>query len=161
MAAVVTRRLRLEPITPEAAARIVARDPADGDLWHPEYPLVDEFDVLRPHAVAVAPHPVFAPHVVRTRVDGVAIGGIGFAGPPDAQGVVELGYGLVAGVRGHGYATEAVLGMLEVALLAGAKRVVAETRADNVPSRMVLLKSGFTPIGPVDEPIVRYEHALT
>ena len=42
-----TERLVLHPITPAEAVRIVARQPDEHDHWHPEYPLIDELDVLR------------------------------------------------------------------------------------------------------------------
>ncbi|MEU5941850.1 hypothetical protein ABZ807_22300 [Micromonospora sp. NPDC047548] len=38
------------------------------------------------------------------RVTGLVTGGIGFFGPPDADGKVELGYGVAPKVKGCGYA---------------------------------------------------------
>lgn len=38
---------------------------------------------------------------------GLVIGGAGFKGPPEADGVVELAYGVVPTHQGHGHASEA------------------------------------------------------
>src|SRR5215510_7515752 len=38
---------------------------------------------------------------------GAVIGGCGFKGPPDRDGMVEIAYGIDAAHRGSGYATEA------------------------------------------------------
>lgn len=98
----------LEPITPDLAARVVARDERPGDDWHAEYPFADELDPLRSLATASAVDPDFTMYLVRRTSDGLAVGGFGFFGPPDASGTVEFGYGLVPSARGAGLATEAV-----------------------------------------------------
>ena len=49
----------------------------------------------------------FGYYQIRRQSDRLAIGGVGFKGPPDG-GVVEIGDGLVPSARGHGYATEAL-----------------------------------------------------
>jgi RimJ/RimL family protein N-acetyltransferase len=38
---------------------------------------------------------------------GLVIGNAGFTGPPDAEGIVEIAYGIVPDYQGRGYATEA------------------------------------------------------
>jgi RimJ/RimL family protein N-acetyltransferase len=47
------------------------------------------------------------PCPLTVRATGMVIGDIGFRGPPDAAGIVEIGYSVVAGRRRRGYATEA------------------------------------------------------
>jgi GNAT superfamily N-acetyltransferase len=47
-----TERLVLVPISPAPAARIVAGEPGPDELWHPQYPFVDELDPLRAHPAA-------------------------------------------------------------------------------------------------------------
>ena len=140
-----TARLILHAITPSEAARIVAGDPAEGDDWHPEYPFPDELDVLRGLATGdvSAIDPDFRLYMIRRRVDGLAVGGIGFFGAPDAHGVVEVGYGLVAAARGTGYATEALTAAVHLAFARGAAAVIADTTDDNVASQRVLEKAGF------------------
>jgi len=138
-----TPRLALESISPQHAGRIVAGEALPGELWHPEYPFHDELDPLRTLSSMADPHPVFTMYVVRTVSDGVAIGGLGFFGPPDAAGAVEVGYGLVASARGAGLATEALLAALSTAADHGALSVCAEAAIANLPSRRVLEKAGF------------------
>lgn len=141
-----TARLRLASISPLLAARIVADRRAADDLWHPEYPLVDELDPLRSLAASTRPDPVFTLYMVRRVCDGLAIGGLGFFGPPDDSGRVEIGYGLVPAARGIGLATEAVRAALQVAAAHGATVVAADTDSGNRASQRVLLKADFVEI---------------
>ncbi|OIH94004.1 MULTISPECIES: GNAT family N-acetyltransferase [unclassified Curtobacterium] len=137
----------LERITPALARRILVRDERPDDAWHAEYPLADELDPLRTLAGSSSPDPDFTMYVVRRAVDGVAVGGLGFFGPPDADGRVEFGYGLVAAARGAGIATAAVALALAHAGRRGARTAAADTEADNAASRRVLEKNGFTETG--------------
>ena len=138
-----TDRLMLSAISPAEALRIVSCTPGPDDHWHPEYPLDDELDPLRTLAASAAPDPVFTLYVIRTRNDGLAVGGIGFFGAPDKAGTVELGYGLVEAVRGRGLATEALGAATQLALSSGARRVTATAALDNGASQRVLTKAGF------------------
>jgi len=139
-----TERLLLAAISPALAGRIVAGAPDASDApWHPEYPWVDELDPLRSHARATDPDPVFTMYQVRTRADGLAIGGLGFFGPP-GDGRVELGYGLVPSARGRGYATEALRAAVDLAARYGARTIAADTEESNAASQNVLRKAGFT-----------------
>ena len=73
---------------------------------------------------------VFA--LVRTE-DGLAVGGMGFHGAPDEEGRVEVGYDLVEGARGHGYATRGAERAVGVGPGPGRRTtVVATVEADNV-----------------------------
>lgn len=72
------------------------------------------------------------------------VAGAGFFGPP-SEGVVEIGYSVVPGARGAGYATEIVAALCTFAFSHDAvQTVIAHTTPDNVPSQRVLLKCGFT-----------------
>lgn len=139
----VTARLVLHPILPAEAARIVGRSPGPGDRWHAEYPFADELAPLRMLVTEVDPDPVFTLYQVRDRVTGLAVGGIGFFAPPDADGAVQLGYGLVAAARGRGFAVEAVVALVHVASDHGAHLVRADTDVANTASQRVLLRAGF------------------
>ena len=150
----------LEPITPDLARRIVAREERPGDRWHAEYPFLDEIDPLRSLAASAAPDPDFTMYVVRRSSDGMAVGGFGFFGPPDADGRVEFGYGLVPSARGAGLASSAVLLALEHARLRGATTAAADTEADNIASRRVLTKSSLAEVGR-NGSLVLYEGVLT
>jgi ribosomal-protein-alanine N-acetyltransferase len=82
------------------------------------------------------------------RKAGEAIGEVGTKGTADADGVVEIGYGLVPGARGRGLATEAVGALVDHLLsLDGITGVTAHTAMDNVASQRVLAKTGFRRIG--------------
>lgn len=157
MSDLTTERLVLHPITPEEARRI-----ADGERepgWHPEYPFEDELDPLRSLARAVSPDPVFTLYQVRERVSGLAVGGIGFFGPPDRDGVVELGYGLVQAARGRGIATEALVAAVGIAAGHGATAVHADTEVGNTASQRVLEKAGFREVRRT-EALVDFERTL-
>ena len=133
----------LHVISPREAGRIVNRTPDDADRWHPQYPFDDELAPLRSHLAATSPDPVFTFYQVREVATGLAIGGIGFFGPPSASGTVELGFGLVEAARGRGLATDALRQAVEIAQRAGAKAVIADTLLANEPSQRVLAKNGF------------------
>ena len=73
------------------------------------------------------------------------VGLISFKGPPH-EGVVEIGYGVVASRRGRGHATRAVALVLAEATRLGL-RLRAETSLDNLPSQRVLERNGFRRVG--------------
>ncbi|MFE6736995.1 GNAT family N-acetyltransferase [Microbacterium sp. NPDC057650] len=135
--------MTLDPLTPELAARIVARDEQVGDDWHPEYPFEDELVPLRMLAAQDAGDPVFTLYAIRDDA-GQAVGGFGFFGPPDESGTVEFGYGLIAAARGRGLATGAVAEGLRIAATHGATQAIADTDLDNLASIRVLQKSGLS-----------------
>lgn len=82
--------------------------------------------------------------VVVLKSENRLIGGLGFKGPPDERGEVEIGYGMDDAERNKGYMTEAVAAMVQWALSQPSVRIVrAETANTNVPSMRVLQKVGF------------------
>lgn len=138
-----SERLTLEQITPELARRILVRDELSTDKWHAEYPFADELGPLGHLARSEGAASVFTMYLIREDRSGLAIGGLGFFGPPDQQGYVELGYGLVEPARGKGYATEAVRAALDFARANGARYAKADTTPENIPSQRVLEKAGL------------------
>ncbi|MGW3245870.1 GNAT family N-acetyltransferase [Streptomyces sp. NPDC001070] len=92
---------------------------------------------------------VYAPgwglFVIQRSDDGLALGGIGFHGPPSAvDGVVEIGYDLSESARGAGWATDAVLVLSRWALSRPEVRtVLATTDPGNRASQRVLARAGF------------------
>ncbi|TFD62622.1 N-acetyltransferase [Cryobacterium suzukii] len=143
---IVTDRLTLHSLTPFEAQRIVDREHEPDDVWHADYPLDDELDPLRALAESGRSESIFTLYSVRINDGDVAVGGIGFFGPPDAEGLVEIGYGLVEAVRGHGLATEALRAAIRCALQNGAVQVNADTDLENYASQRVLEKAGFTEV---------------
>jgi [ribosomal protein S5]-alanine N-acetyltransferase len=92
----------------------------------------------------------------------VAIGQMGFMGMPDADGMVEIGYGINRSYEGRGYATEMVRALVEWALNHPEVRGVrAECSVDNPGSIRVLEKSDFirtgTRVDDEDGPLIMWE----
>jgi RimJ/RimL family protein N-acetyltransferase len=84
---------------------------------------------------------------------GIVVGRCGFKGPPAADGVVEIAYGLSPEHQGKGYATEAAAALVTYALGTGQVRVVrAHTLPETNASTRVLTKCGFRRIGEVIDP---------
>ena len=80
------------------------------------------------------------------------VAGAGFLGPP-ANGVVEIGYSVVPKARGRGYASEIIRALLAYAFEHPAvNEVIAHTSDENVASTHVLLRCGFSRVGPGPEP---------
>ncbi|MBS7566348.1 GNAT family N-acetyltransferase [Mucilaginibacter sp. Bleaf8] len=76
-----------------------------------------------------------------------AIGGIGFGGYPDDYGTTSVGYVISQQRQGKGYATEALLALLEWGFsFSVLKQVDADTTPGNIASQRVLLKAGFKQI---------------
>jgi RimJ/RimL family protein N-acetyltransferase len=84
---------------------------------------------------------------------GTVVGSCAFKGPPSAEGVVEIAYGVEPDYRGRGYATEAARALVDFALGRGAVRLVcAHTQPGNAASGRVLAKCGFAHVGEVVDP---------
>lgn len=100
-----------------------------------------------------------------TDSSGALIGVGGFKGAPNAEGEVELGYGVVPEFQRQGYAAEAVRAWVALAFADPAVRtVVGQTLPSLVPSIGVLEKTGFRFAGagadegaPEGEQVARYE----
>jgi RimJ/RimL family protein N-acetyltransferase len=147
-------RLTLEGLTVPAAADL-ALGGDGGFAWVPGGP----FDGTREGAGLVAAayekgtfRPGWGSYVLVRRDDDRAVGSMGFHGPPDAEGRVEIGYDLAAAARGQGYATEALRALAAWAL-AEEDVVTVTARVDpgNTASRHVLERSGFRRVGHLDE----------
>lgn len=155
-----TPRLRLHLLTAEEARRVVDAEAGPDDRWSADFPMQDDRDGVGAFLKAVAAGNDPGTFGV-FRIDeldgsdggsGTAIGTIGFFGPPDADGHVMFGYGLVPGARGAGRATEAVVRLVEFCRGNPAVRaMIADTLKDNVPSQRVLVKAGFEFVREDDE----------
>ena len=74
---------------------------------------------------------------------GWLLGDAGFKGPPDEEGVVEIGYRVLPRMRRRGYASEAVAELVRWALSqGGASRVVALIHPGNEASQRVIAAAG-------------------
>lgn len=87
----------------------------------------------------------------------VLIGMSGFKGRP-VNGAVEIGYGCLGKFQRCGFATEAVVAMVNWALANSVQCVFAETLPELIASQRVLLKNGFQFTGEGSEPgVMRFE----
>jgi 8-oxo-dGTP diphosphatase len=75
------------------------------------------------------------------------IGVVGFGGDTTMP---EMGYWIGLAYRGQGYATEAILRLVEHAAALGVPRIHADTFLDNPASARVLAKAGFAVTGIVE-----------
>lgn len=88
--------------------------------------------------------------------DGTHIGDLCFKGL-SADGVSEIGYGILPQYQGKGYATEAVAAALKWAFEhPEVTAIEAEAAPDNSTSIKVLKKCGFIPTGTIGEEGSRY-----
>lgn len=77
--------------------------------------------------------------------DHVVIGSADFKDVPNANGEVEIGYGLGKEFEHNGYMTEAVKAMCNWALVqSDITHVIAETDVDNPASQNILKRCGFS-----------------
>ena len=95
--------------------------------------------------------PASAPWYVRaavTRAERVVVGHAGFHGPPDADGMVEIGYTVAPALRGRGYGHAIVAALLDEAARESAVRVVrASISPTNAPSLALVGRAGFMRMG--------------
>lgn len=76
------------------------------------------------------------------------IGTLGFHGPPDAQGRLEVGYRVEAAYRRQGYAREAIRALFDWAASAhGIHRFIASISPTNEPSLQLAAGFGFARTG--------------
>lgn len=84
---------------------------------------------------------------------GQVIGSAGFKGAPDAEGMVEVAYGIAPGWQGKGCATQALKKLMAFAASDERVRVLrAHTLPEYNASTRVLTKNGFTKLGEVIDP---------
>lgn len=117
-------------IGPEVSAEFLARlkSAAEPDVWK------DGFGVL-------------------PLAENIIIGFCSFTGPPTADEMVEITYGIAPGYQGRGHATEAARAIVGYAFASGRVRTIqAHTLPEHNASTRVLLKCGFTLSGEIIHP---------
>lgn len=137
-------RLVLES-TEEILARFDAMPAADRADVSPDW-------IARLRAT-LEPSPWTHGFAMRERATGADAGSCAYKGPPDADGVVEIAYGVSEAFRGRGYAKESAAALVDYAFnRGGAKIVRAHTRPQNDASSRVLEATGFQRLGEVVDP---------
>jgi ribosomal-protein-alanine N-acetyltransferase len=82
--------------------------------------------------------------------DNTIIGQCAFVGPPGAEGMVEIAYGIAPGYQNRGHATEAARELIAYAIASGRVHIIrAHTLPQHNASTRVLRKCGFTLMGEV------------
>lgn len=141
-----TKSLKLVPVSLEDThAMVAAMSPADKAQLSADW-------LAQLHA-ATSADPWVLGFSLLHRETGDAVGRAGFKGPPGADGMVEIAYGVDPEHQGKGYATEAAEALTAWAFSDARVRVV---RAHTLPtpnaSTRVLTKCGFRHLGEVVDP---------
>jgi ribosomal-protein-alanine N-acetyltransferase len=155
MIEIMTGRLKLIPCSTEAAqAALAGPAPLEAQLGvhvSADWPAPDlrDFLVVYPKLVdAEAMLRGWGVWLILLPAERSLIGDVGFKGPPDEHGVVEIGYSVLPAYQRCGYAGEAARALIEWAFVQqGVRRVVAECLEDNAASIRVLEKLGMRRIG--------------
>jgi RimJ/RimL family protein N-acetyltransferase len=137
----VTERLFLRPWTKSEAAAVL--DDTRSPHWADDFPAEGD----RVVAGLFDQHPAwlgtYGHRLIIERKTGLVVGSIGLFWPP-SDGLLEIGYGIVASRRGRGYAAEATRALAEFALTSPDVRTVsADVELSNPASVRVLEKAGF------------------
>jgi len=146
-----TERLDLMLLEDVDARALAAGINRDGRPWAAGYPLGST--LLRAELTLAAsaqerPLGAFGAYEVIRRADGQVIGDVGFMGPPDATGAVNVGCAITADARRQGYATEALAALLGWAReQPGLTCVLADTSRSNVASQRLLERVGMRRVG--------------
>jgi RimJ/RimL family protein N-acetyltransferase len=148
--------VRIVHLSPEALAALAAGelDTATELTGLPLTPYAvseERIGVWRRRATQVTVTPEDLPWVTGILVDdqtGEVVGGAGFHGAPDADGMVEVGYGVDPAHRRRGYARAALLLMLERARQHPAVRTLRVTVSpDNAASLGLVAQLPFVEVG--------------
>jgi RimJ/RimL family protein N-acetyltransferase len=109
-----------------------------------EWPPQELAGVLRRQARASADAERFGVWVMIECASSSVVGDVGFHGPPDAGGAIELGYAVIPSRRRRGYAVEAAGALVAWgARQPGVDSIVAGCGARNTPSIRTLERVGF------------------
>ena len=151
-----TPAVRIVHLSPEALAALAAGDldsvSASTGLELTPYTVSDErIGVWRRRARQVVDTPEDLPWVTGILVDddlGAVVGGAGFHAAPDAEGMVEVGYGVDPAFRRRGYARAALLHMVDRARAHPDVRVLRATVSpDNTASLGLIAQLPFVEVG--------------
>ena len=116
------------------------------DAW----PLPDILDLMPSHALRSSAEARYSIWLMIETSTETVVGDIGFFGPPNEIGEMEIGYSVIPSRRRRGYATEAIAALAGWAFdQPGVMAFVAGTDSDNAVSQRVLGRAGFVRTGAV------------
>ncbi len=157
MPTIETKRLQLIPFTLELKKAVLndrARFVEMLGVYVPEHWPQPDFAEALPFFIEnmeKAPSALVWDWIAIHRLDQAVIGGIGFMGAPDEDGVVEMGYDVIPEYRKQGYATEMARSLIAWSFQeAGIKVVTASCLDDNIGSIKVLENVGMRRLEPED-----------
>jgi RimJ/RimL family protein N-acetyltransferase len=140
----VTERLVLRSLTADEGRAILSGPRLSS--WAPGYPTEGDIEIAAFLLASGAYEPAdLGVRQIVDRASGLVIGGVGFYGGPDPDGRINVGYGMAGDYRDRGLTTEALIAMLDLAAAdTRVSHVVADTTVENMASRRVLDKAGFS-----------------
>lgn len=151
-----TKNVELMQLSPDALHSLASGDlvgaTASTSLTLSPYFVDPRFrSILIRRSRQILEDPCCAEWITRVVVDAdnrVPVGRAGFHGPPDQNGMVEVGYAVDPAHQRQGYARAALEALLERANREPDVRTVRATiRPDNAPSRILVLQYGFAEVG--------------
>lgn len=152
-------RIALHEVGEDEASEILRGHAPAGQNWADEYPLegtLEAAGMLVRSGTAGVLHPGFGMYQIHDRASGLVVGDIGFHGSPNADGVIEIGYGIVPEFRGRGIASHALQLLSTWALKQpDVVAIAARTEVHHEASRRVLEMAGFQLID-VTDGVCRY-----
>ena len=169
-----TRRLELHHLSVDQLVTLYD-SPLDASIYHdqpftnPHRHLVDDSGPLKWRVPQVKVDPSLNKWFVRWIVlthSREIIGSTSFHGPPNADGMIEIGFGIHPLFQGQGYGPEALIGMWSWAIGdADVKTLRYTVSQSNTRSMRVIEKFGFADVGvqvdAVDGPETIFEMSST
>ncbi|MFD3266661.1 GNAT family N-acetyltransferase [Phenylobacterium ferrooxidans] len=149
-------RIDLVQLSPSVLSALAAGDLAAANLAAPisfsAYFVGPEWrNVWRRRAAQVADDQASAAWITRAILDvdrGLLVGRAGFHGPPNAAGMVEVGYAIDPAFRRQGYARAALIALLKWAKDDASIMTVRATISPyNLASRALVAQYGFVEVG--------------
>lgn len=156
-----TERLIIKPLTYEQLAKYIKNDNSlEVELaLNPTSRVISEElkealeQTILPNVADTSKNYLFSTlWTIILKSDNKIVGDLCFIGEPNADGEIEIGYGIYDEFRNKGYMAEAVSGIMQWAMQQkNVKAVIASTEKTNIASFAVLKKNNFIKTGETDD----------